>query len=451
MSKVILLGSSLFKDEYDIANIQINFGKLAECFFMYDEVYFLGGANEILDLINGLGQKILLQAIKNGRLKLAFMPETFGVFSPAGVVDKFLPQILVGPLQDLRDGDKKFNEVLGEIADGYKDVYVPPELNDLVNILPKELAGKICESTYTDLTNNDYLEFSSKSISDYFSRKCYLADNLFRVSKDNGVSLLLSNIDTEDKAEYWFKTFNNDILVLLLVNELICFSQLSGINIFYTNELIQTLATYKLKSVIQPPHESVKVFRKTLEVNKVPDIEFLVNQELLDIKEVYKTSNSAQGKSLRRWLKEFLDTEDDLDDNEAFYRYYINSIQNVEGFDKVRENRLYKTAKFGIVSLVGLFFLPVAASLALGGTDLAIDSLIPQKWKPNLFAKKYIKDKINPEQLESRKDNPITYPNVFKIMDRGYNLLYIKMVGEEKRYAFVKLERSEGKDIFKVR
>lgn len=449
MSKVILLGRSLFKDEYDIVNIQVNYGKLAECFFLYDEVCFLGEANEILDLIGNLGQNILLQVINNGRLKLALMPETFGVFSPHGVVDKFLPQMLVGPLKDLRDGDKKLNEVLEEIADGYKDVHVPPELNDLVNILPKELAEKICKSTYNDLTNNYYLKFASKQISDYFDRICYLADNIFSVSLENGISPLLSNIDTEEKFEYWSKTFSNDIIVLLLVNELICFSQLSGINIFYTNELIQILSSYKLKFVPQSTDKLVKVFRKTLEVNDVPDIEFLVNQELLDIKEVYKSSNSSHGKSLRKWLKEFLDSEEDLNDNEAFYKYYINSIQNVEGFDKVRENGLYKTIKFGIVSLAGLFIQPVA-SLALGGADFVVDNLIPQKWKPNLFAKKYIKDNINIEQLESRKENPIKYTNVFKIIDRGYNLLYLKIVGEEKKFAIVKLEKSEGKNTFNI-
>ncbi len=445
MSEVVFLGRSLFLDEMDIVNININYGKLAECFLLYDVVNFIGGETEYHDLINHIGEEKLITLIKIGRIKLYFLPELHGVFSPKGDLNKYIPMMLVNSMQELRE--QKIT-LFSALKESDPELKITNKIDEIIEILPRSFAESISKLTYIDLSDFKYRKFVSDGVKSYFRRNSLLTEDFFSVNDSDGIHPIIERFTTEDYFKYWKKGLNDDILLMLIVNEVVIFADLVQSKVIYTNEIVQKLANFKLTSSTQFAPNPVDIFDKTLEINDLPDLEFLINQDLIDIDSIVTVSNSTHGKTLRTWINSFLDGKEKTG-LEDFYKYYIQTIEGIKGFDKLRGSGVFKFAKFAVISIAG-FFLSPAAALALSGGDFALDNLPLREWKPNLFIKKRIASEVDSLDLKERKSNPKNYPDIFQLMKKGYNLLSIYPNSVDSGSIQIELERDEGRDKFEI-
>ncbi len=386
--------------------------------------------------------------IKSGSIKFLFHPEDVAIVTFDGTAKSIGTIIYPAHAGEFRDTGDYLPLIMESVeSNPFFDSKISEEqakmVSDSTVATDKDLQGSVLRLLAKDLLDIKMRECIFSFFSNYFKDKINYTD-LLVVENDGKEPRIRLKPSTNSLSQNNISTF---IFMLYQAYFQSAVARFINAQKLFSDFVIFNLGNEILKARDHPVAKSDDTKINTLtRVIEIPDITWLVNRNLLDIKEIIKFKSSKDGKNFKRFLDLFnCKNIQENDKTEKIYKEVIKTFHNHSWKERIWNSKGSKTIRFLVTN--GLSLIPPIGSLLGAGSavvDHGVSKILPDTFRPTLVLENRIKNKLDQNQIALETQRKAVYPSLSKLQKQGYQATMAFKIDDNKNVIILNIPNQKA-------
>lgn len=456
-TSAILFSNSILAPNYDQVSKPLNIGLLFEALLIVDTVYIhTENFYELIHLLDYLPRNTIYNFLSSKRIKFIYDPLLIGSSKSLSSNNRNkIVFVSYGNTSISFLTGKKLSEyelLMGHIAEYPYDDYndLGPELIEAASkqilFAPRNLNIKIKRIAANNLRDLKTVKKINTVINNHLEKDVDLLTQAEILLKNGKSSELDFTIQVSKECDE--KTSKYVIYALRIICEwtkqlLLCktFETTTILNHPFFADLSAAVSQDKFFPSTETPIATL------MESIKLPDIQFLLNRDLIAVKDVANFILSKDGHKLKSFIKRVINNDIAGDNKETILKEVIASFHDKTFWEKLNNNKAFKIVKFATGQLIG--GIEVLSTIFSYANFLSGET-IPEGRRPTVILEESFDKKIDKESFKKELAIKFQYPALEKLLNLGYKPTCFIAQNTDKSIGVIHLDRDNGNAHFEI-